>query len=91
MSFLGMDIPAAMHQAGVLQQHAVEELLTIIAGTDRLVAQLDSCWKGEDADRFISAWQGQHLNALRTVQSALVEFHAELGRNIQSQATASGD
>jgi len=89
MSFLGMDIPAALHQAEVLQAHAVDEILSILTGADSLVGQLEGCWKGEDAQRFINDWRSTHLQALRQVHDALAGFVEQLGHNIQTQIAAS--
>lgn len=90
MSFLGMDIAAAQHQAELLRAQAVEELASIITATDGLIGQLEGCWKGADAERFISTWRGTQLGALQVVQQALSNFHDELGKNIAAQISASG-
>jgi uncharacterized protein YukE len=89
MSFLGMELEAAMHQASLLQTKAVEELVGIIERSDSLVTELSGSWKGPDADRFVQTWETAHKAALTRVQQALSGFHTDLTRNIAAQQQAS--
>jgi uncharacterized protein YukE len=84
-----MELEAAGHQASLLQSQAVEELASVISGSDALVKQLAGVWHGTDADRFVGAWETTHKTALTRVQQALADFHDELVRNIRAQQETS--
>ncbi|GAA1270750.1 hypothetical protein [Arthrobacter pascens] len=46
-------------------------------------------WKGPDADKFRSEWEGQHANALAKVAQALEEAGKHASRNATQQEEAS--
>jgi hypothetical protein len=46
-------------------------------------------WKGPDADKFRSEWNGQHANALAKVAQALEEAGKQASRNATQQEEAS--
>ena len=46
-------------------------------------------WKGPDADKFRSEWEGQHANALAKVAQALEEAGKQASRNATPQEEAS--
>ncbi|WP_234803583.1 WXG100 family type VII secretion target [Mycolicibacterium diernhoferi] len=60
-----------------------------------VISQLTSAinsveWKGNDANRFRSDWQGQYVSQLKQVVSALQTASQNAKRNAQEQQTASG-
>ena len=46
-------------------------------------------WKGPDADKFRSEWNGQHVAALAKVSQALQEAGKQASRNATEQESAS--
>ena len=68
-------------QAGSSEIEKQKSMLTkILQGTD---------WKGPDADKFRSEWNGQHAAALAKVAQALEEAGKQASRNATQQAEAS--
>ncbi|MBT2522260.1 hypothetical protein [Arthrobacter sp. ISL-28] len=68
-------------QAGSSEIEKQKSMLTkILQGTD---------WKGPDADKFRSEWNGQHAAALAKVAQALEEAGKQASRNATQQEEAS--
>lgn len=68
-------------QAGSSEIDNQKSLLTkVLAGTE---------WRGPDADKFRSEWDGQHVAALTKVAQALQEASRLAGRNATEQESAS--
>lgn len=68
-------------QAGSSEIDKQKSLLTkVLAGTE---------WRGPDADKFRSEWNGQHVAALAKVSQALQEASRLAGRNATEQESAS--
>ena len=68
-------------QAGSSEIEKQKSMLTkILQGTD---------WKGPDADKFRSEWNGQHATALAKVAQALEEAGKQASRNATQQEEAS--
>ena len=68
-------------QAGSSEIEKQKNTLTrVLEGTD---------WKGPDADKFRSEWNGQHAAALAKVAQALEEAGKQASRNATQQEEAS--
>jgi hypothetical protein len=68
-------------QAGSSEIDKQKSLLTkVLEGTD---------WKGPDADKFRSEWNGQHVAALAKVSQALQEAGKQASRNATELESAS--
>ncbi|MDQ1056265.1 hypothetical protein QFZ23_000166 [Arthrobacter globiformis] len=86
MAFWGADTQQLKNlgnklQAGSNEIEKQKSLLTkVLEGTD---------WKGPDADKFRSEWNGQHAAALAKVAQALDEAGKQASRNASQQEEAS--
>lgn len=86
MAFVGMEIEAVRNLARQLTQKAQE--IEQIAGN--LTKQLSGTrWEGDDARRFRSEWESNHVRALRTVASALQTASSAATKNAAEQEAAS--
>lgn len=89
MSFLGMDLEAALKHARTLETDAANQVFTVLANMSGLVQELPAVWKGEDADHFQQQWL-QHEQSLRNLHNALTDIVSSLTRSIaQQQETSS--
>ncbi|MBB6405470.1 WXG100 family type VII secretion target [Arthrobacter sp. AZCC_0090] len=86
MAIWGADIAQLKNLGSKLQAGSTEienqrnTLNKVLAGTD---------WKGPDADKFRSEWQGQHMTALNKVAQALQEAGKKATQNASEQEQAS--
>jgi uncharacterized protein YukE len=86
MAIWGADIAQLKNLGSKLQAGSTEienqrnTLNKVLEGTD---------WKGPDADKFRSEWQGQHMTALNKVAQALQEAGKKATQNASEQEQAS--
>ncbi len=86
MGQLGLD----PEQMAVLQKALQREAGTIRALAKQLDSQLKSAWwKGKDADRFRSDWDGGHRAQLEKVSAALESAAKTVAANVTQQTQAS--
>lgn len=86
MAQLGLD----PEQMAVLQKALQREAGTIRALAKQLDSQLKSAWwKGKDADRFRSEWDGGHRAQLEKVSAALEGAAKTVATNVTQQTQAS--
>jgi hypothetical protein len=86
MGFFGLDLLAIQHLSRQLETQSREvttaaaELTNLLNGT---------AWVGADRERFVQAWQSEHLPALRRSAGLLHEAsqHAAQGAVAQEQAS----
>ncbi|WP_072804067.1 WXG100 family type VII secretion target [Rhodococcoides yunnanense] len=86
MAFWGQDIEQVQQLSRELNNKAneIQGVLT------RLTSQLNGVqWKGPDADRFRSEWQGTHTAQLKAVVNALQQASQTASRNAQQQQQTS--
>jgi uncharacterized protein YukE len=87
VAYFGQDIEQVQQLAGQLNTRA-DDIQRLISQLSSTVDAVD--WRGPDAERFRSEWQGQHRTALNAVVSALHDASQSARRNAQDQQTASG-
>ncbi|RDH77060.1 hypothetical protein DVS77_18470 [Mycolicibacterium moriokaense] len=87
MAYFGQDVEQVRQLAGQLNTRA-DDIARLISQLSSTVDSVD--WRGPDAERFRSEWQGQHRTALNAVVSALHDASQSARRNAQDQQTASG-
>lgn len=87
MALFGADIEQVNQLSSQLNQKA-SEIQNVISQLSSAISSVD--WRGPDADRFRSDWQGQHVAQLKQVVSALQAASQNARRNAQEQQTASG-
>lgn len=86
MAFVGMEVEAVRTLASQLtdKAHEIESianhLTTKLGGTH---------WEGDDARRFRSEWESQHVRALKSVSSALQAASSAASKNANEQEAAS--
>lgn len=86
MAQLGLD----PEQMGTLQKALQRDAGTIRGLAKQLDGQLRSAWwKGTDADRFRSDWDGNHKAQLEKVSAALEAAAKVVATNITQQTQAS--
>lgn len=86
MAQLGLD----PEQMGTLQKAMQREAGVIRTLSKQLDGQLRSAWwRGADADRFRSEWDGTHRSQLEKVAGALDATAKVIGTNIAQQTQAS--
>lgn len=86
MAQLGLD----PEQMGALQKSLQRDAGTIRTLSKQLDGQLRSAWwKGSDADRFRSEWDGNHRAHLEKVSAALEAAAKVVATNITQQTQAS--
>ena len=86
MAQLGADV----EQLDSLSKKFDAEAQMIAQATQQISAQVNSTWwKGPDADKFRSEWNGQHVAALAKVSQALQEAGKQASRNATEQESAS--
>jgi WXG100 family type VII secretion target len=81
MSMLGMDVEIVR---GVSQQLTgqADEIESVIAAVDGLIAEAGNNWTGDDATAFIDSWNSQHKPALTSAADAI----RQLSQTAASQA-----
>ena len=85
--FTGMDI-AGVRQLSQQMNAKADEIQSI---GQQLTSALQSAqWVGPDRERFLSDWQGQHMQALSRVVEALRDASMRANRNADEQEQASG-
>lgn len=86
MAQLGLD----PEQMSSLQKAMQRDAGTIRALSKQLDGQLRSAWwKGTDADRFRSDWEGNHRAQLEKVSAALDAAAKVIATNVSQQTQAS--
>jgi uncharacterized protein YukE len=88
MSFLGMDLEAAVQHASALEHQAADEVFTVLTTVSGIVPALMSAWQGEDAQRFEQEWE-QHRRDLSLLHGSLTGLVASLHQSIADQRRAS--
>jgi uncharacterized protein YukE len=84
--FLGMSIDEVRATSGQMEQAAtrINDVVT------RLTAALGSTeWKGNDAERFRSAWSNTHAPALRGAATDIRSSAAQVRQNVEAQIRTS--
>lgn len=83
---LGMDVEAGAQLAKTFQKKG-SEIGDAINAIDR---QLNSTWwKGSDAEKFKSEWNGTHKANLKKAQTALDDEARKMDKNVKEQTQAS--
>jgi uncharacterized protein YukE len=83
---LGMDVEAGAQLAKTFQKKS-SEIGDAISAIDR---QLSSTWwKGSDAEKFKSEWNGTHKANLKKAQTCLDDEARSLDKNVKEQTQAS--
>lgn len=88
MAFEGMDVEAV---TGVLARlHSLEsQLSSVIQGMSAEVSNLESAWRGPDAQQFAAQWP-THQAALTTASHALQDIITHTQANLHQQQQTSG-
>ncbi|OBF29131.1 WXG100 family type VII secretion target [Mycobacterium sp. ACS4331] len=86
MAFIGQDVEQVQRLATQLNSKAGD--------IENVISQLSSAvnsveWKGQDAERFKSDWQSQHLPQLKKVVEALKNASQTAKRNAAEQQQTS--
>lgn len=89
MARMGMDVDA-VEQAGRRLQTQAGQLGDVVAGIDRLVAELPGVWEGRDAQRFVHEWWPQHRASLHRLREAVDGLGRAALANAAEQRHASG-
>lgn len=89
MSFLGMDLEAALQHASVLEHQAADEVFTVLTAVSGIVPALMAAWHGEDAQRFEQEWEA-HRKDLSLLHGSLTGLVSALHQSIAEQRQASG-
>ncbi|RAX17554.1 hypothetical protein DC347_06330 [Pseudarthrobacter sp. AG30] len=86
MAIWGADVEQ-LRQLGSKLQAGASEIETQKSTLTKLLHGTD--WKGPDADKFKSEWDGQHSTLLTKVAEALKEAGSKAKRNAEQQSQAS--
>jgi len=86
MSFFGADVEQLRSLSTELR-HQSDELESIASRLSTRIEQVT--WRGPDADRFRSDWQGSHLAALRRAVRLLQEAAGQALDNARQQEDTS--
>jgi hypothetical protein len=86
MAIWGADVQQLRDLGNKLQQGA-SEIETQKSNLNKVLHSTD--WKGPDADKFRSEWDGNHMTQLSKVAEALKEAGQKAGRNADEQDNAS--
>lgn len=87
MAFVGADVEQLNQLAAQLNTKA-NDIQNVISQLTSAINSVE--WKGNDANKFRSDWQGQYVGQLKQVVSGLQTASQNAKRNAQEQATASG-
>lgn len=87
MAFVGADVEQLNQLAAQLNNKA-NDIQNVISQLTSAINSVE--WKGNDANKFRSDWQGQYVGQLKQVVSGLQTASQNAKRNAQEQATASG-
>jgi WXG100 family type VII secretion target len=88
MAQLGADV----EQLDRLARKFDEESQQITQAVSQINSQVQSAWwKGNDADRFRSEWQGTYASQLRRIADALRQVGTSVRRQASEQRQASGN
>jgi WXG100 family type VII secretion target len=88
MAMIGMDVEQVQNLAGQLHGQA-EAIQSVINSVDRIVAQLESAWQGQDARQFADWWNSQHKPALHNAMVAVDGLHTSALNNANEQSQVS--
>ena len=87
MAMVGADVEQ-LNQLSAQLNNKANDIQNVISQLTSAINSVE--WKGNDANRFRSDWQGQYVNQLKQVVSALQTASQNAKRNAQEQQTASG-
>ncbi|MDN4521279.1 WXG100 family type VII secretion target [Mycolicibacterium austroafricanum] len=86
MAFTGADVAQLQQLSGQLNAKA-GDIQSIVSQLTSAINSVD--WRGPDAERFKSDWQGQHVAQLKQVINALQAASQRAMQNAQQQEAAS--
>lgn len=86
MALYGQDIEQVRQLAAQLNSKA-GDIQNVISQLTSAVNSVE--WRGPDAERFKSDWQGQHVPQLKQIVSALQNASQQANRNASEQQQAS--
>lgn len=86
MALIGQDVEQVRQLAAQLNSKA-GDIQTVISQLSSAVNSVE--WRGSDAERFKSDWQGQHVPQLKQIVSALQEASQRATQNAAEQQQAS--
>jgi WXG100 family type VII secretion target len=88
MAFEGMDTTAVRGYASQLdnQAHSINGVINAING---IVSQMESTWKGHDAQQFQEWWLQQHRPALLAAENAISGLATSARNNASQQDSTS--
>jgi uncharacterized protein YukE len=87
MAMVGADVEQLNQLAAQLGNKA-NDIQNVITQLTTAINSVE--WKGNDATRFRSEWEGQYVGQLKAVVSALQTASQNAKRNAQEQQQASG-
>ncbi|CAM3656374.1 WXG100 family type VII secretion target [Mycobacterium frederiksbergense] len=87
MAMVGADVEQ-LNQLSAQLNNKANDIQNVISQLTSAINSVE--WKGNDANRFRSDWQGQYVSQLKQVVSALQTASQNAKRNAQEQQTASG-
>jgi WXG100 family type VII secretion target len=88
MSMLGMDVEIVRGVAQQLNGQA-DEIESVIAAIDSLIAEAGNNWVGDDATAFVDSWNGQHKPALTQAADALRQLSTTASSQADEQESTS--
>jgi len=86
MAMVGADVEQLNQLAAQLNNKA-NDIQNVISQLTSAINSVE--WKGNDANRFRSDWQGQYVSQLKQVVNALQQASQNAKRNAQEQANVS--
>lgn len=87
MAMVGADVEQ-LNQLSAQLNNKANDIQNVISQLTSAINSVE--WKGNDANRFRSDWQGHHVGQLKQVVSALQTASQNAKRNAQEQQQASG-
>jgi uncharacterized protein YukE len=91
MAIAGLDVDQVRRLSVDLTSRA-EDIGDVVGNLDRLIRNIQSIWRGRDADEFVHWWESQHGPALRQVQQAIYGLGQSAKANADEQEiVSSGD
>ena len=89
MARQGMDIDSVTNSGNQMRDVGQSGIPSVISAVEGIVTQIQSAWRGPDADAFVNAWHSTFKPNLTTISEA-VATHGQLAvTNAQAQQTAS--
>ena len=88
-SFIGADVGQLQNMATRLETEHAAAIDSVLTAVNTMIGELPTIWRGNDANKFASEWEGTHRQMLVNAADALRTAAGAAKRNAAAQTTTS--